>query len=1077
MNDQHIACHWTRPPAQAGAVISIAMAFACAFGVLAVAQAQTMTPSTAPQSGPAGNAEVEKVMQTFQGRGDIGDDSEPTPAPQAIQQFQLDEGLKIELLASEPDVKQPLYLWFDERERMWLVEYRQYPFPAGLKVLRYDQHLRAVFDNVPKPPPHHVPGLDKVSVFEDTDGDGQYDQHRDVITGLNIATAVVTGRGGIWILNPPYLLFYPDANGDDVPDGDPQVKLSGFGLQDTHAVANSLAWGPDGWLYGANGSTTTADVTSKASHVRFEGQCIWRFQPETEVFEMFAEGGGNTFSLEFDAEGRLFSGTNFDDTRGMFYPQGSYGVKNFGKHGPLSSPYAFGFFKHMEHQGDKDRFAQTFILYEGDTLPERYRGRIIAANALHNRVWASDLIPQGSTYRTVDLPVVCTTKDRWFRPVDVKAGPDGGIYLADWYDTRLSHVDPRDNWHKGSGRLYRLQAKDAPAHHPVDMNKQTDEQLIALLSHPNKWQRQTAVRVLGERLSKEAAASKTKTIEQLTTLCQSNSPGALEALWVLHWSGSFDEALARKLLSHENPHVRRWTVRLLGDRRLVSTSLGSDLASLAEREPDVQVRSQLASTARRLEAALALPILDGLLRHPEDAGDPHLPLLIWWGLEAQCGSTVLNGAPHVGVPLTALNSEPPREQLLQWLTDNAKWGNPIVKQTLATRLMQRFALENAGRPAAEQDWTSCDRLLALAPTPELRDVLLSGFLEAYQGQPGTNLPDALKTAVQDYQAQLGKSDVVTGMRLGQPDAIKKGLALLKDNSADPSLRLTLAQACGQTTVPGAVPVLVGLLRSPSSALKKEALLSLVRYSDEQIPTSICAAYHSTLTAADGQRVTALRVLASRPEWTQRLLKEVAEYRIPVGDVPADVVQQMRLHTQPDIQKQMNGFWGQVRQTNAEKQQQIERLHQLVRGRQKPDGGKLPDAQAGQKLFREHCGTCHTLFGEGGSLGPNLTGYERSNLDFLLLAIVDPSAGIREEFTQFQVVTTDGRVLTGLLTDQSPLAVTLKGTNNQTTVIPREQIDILQAMSTSLMPEGALQKLSDEQVLALFQYLMSPVPVR
>jgi len=176
-------------------------------------------------------------------------------------------------------------------------------------VVRYDQHLRAVFDKVPSPPPHGTRGEDRITVLEDSDGDGTYDKHKDVITGLNIATSVQPGPGGIWVLNPPYLLFYPDANGDDVPDSDPIVHLSGFGLEDTHSVASNLTWGPDGWLYGANGSTTTGDVSSAASsHVRWQGQCIWRYHPGTKVFEIYSEGGGNTFSLAIDSTGRVFLG-------------------------------------------------------------------------------------------------------------------------------------------------------------------------------------------------------------------------------------------------------------------------------------------------------------------------------------------------------------------------------------------------------------------------------------------------------------------------------------------------------------------------------------------------------------------------------------------------------------------------------------------------------------------------------------------------------------------------------------------------------------------------------------------------
>src|SRR5262249_54283571 len=160
------------------------------------------------------------------------------------------------------------------------------------KVIKYDQYLRAVFDKVPPPPPNHIPGADKITVLEDTNGDGQFDKVKDVITGLNIVSAVATGHGGIWVLNPPYLLFYPDHNGDDVPDADPEVCLSGFGLEDTHSVANSLKWGPDGWLYGANGSTTTGSVSSEVTkNVSFKGQMIWRYHPNTKVFEIFAEGG------------------------------------------------------------------------------------------------------------------------------------------------------------------------------------------------------------------------------------------------------------------------------------------------------------------------------------------------------------------------------------------------------------------------------------------------------------------------------------------------------------------------------------------------------------------------------------------------------------------------------------------------------------------------------------------------------------------------------------------------------------------------------------------------------------------
>jgi hypothetical protein len=196
----------------------------------------------------AGNEEVARYMNAFEGRGALSDNSLPTPALQALAAFELPEDLTMDLVLSEPLIHQPLELTFDHRGRLWVVQYNQYPYPEGLKVNGIDNHLRISFDKTPDAPPSGVKGADKITFFEDTDGDGVFDKSTDAITGLNIATGVEFGRGSIWVLNPPYLLAYPDTNGDGLPDEQPRVHLSGFGLEDTHPVANSLRRGPDGWL-------------------------------------------------------------------------------------------------------------------------------------------------------------------------------------------------------------------------------------------------------------------------------------------------------------------------------------------------------------------------------------------------------------------------------------------------------------------------------------------------------------------------------------------------------------------------------------------------------------------------------------------------------------------------------------------------------------------------------------------------------------------------------------------------------------------------------------------------------------
>ena len=1008
---------------------------------------------------PAGNAEVEKYIKDYAGKGAIGDDSKPTPPAESMKLFQLPDDLAIDLMAAEPTVEQPLYLSFDHRGRMWVVQYRQYPFPAGLKVLKYDQYLRAVFDQVPAPPPHHTKGLDKITVFEDTNGDGTFDRHTDVISDLNIVSAVLTGEGGIWVLNPPYLMFYPDADHDDVPDRDPEVRLAGFGLEDTHSVANSLQWGPDGWLYGANGSTTTGNVSSEVTkNVQFQGQCIWRYHPRTKVFEIFAEGGGNTFSLDFDSQGRAFSGTNGGGTRGMYYPQGSYGIKGWAKHGPLTNPYAFGWFEHMRHEGDADRFPQTFLIYEGGSWPASYHGNVIAGNALHNRVWCSTLSADTSTYRTVDRPPIATTTDRWFRPVDIKTGPDGAVYIADWYDTRLSHADPRDTWHKQSGRIYRIhaQAEEPTTHAPFDLLHQSDEQLLEKLNHPNKWWRQTVVRVLAERL--RTVPGRSPTIERLLALVQEPSdPRALQALWILHGADRFDFALAEKLLAHPDEHVRRWTIRLLGDNRQLNATLTQQLVALARTEPAVQVRSQLASSAKRFSATAALPMLRELLARSEDKDDRHLPLLLWWAIEGHCGNE--------------------REQVLQFFADPALWQLPIVETTILERLMKRFALEavtnsKVGTEAPAIRFAACERLLAQAPSALQRRRLTAGLIDAFQGRSIAGLPQSLSAGVTEVQESLGASGVILALRQGAEGATETAIRTAQDEATELPLRMSVIAALGDARQPKAVSPLLGLVDSKSLSIKRAALEALLRYDDPQIGVQICARWHSAIPDEQDLRSVALRLLAARPDWSRSLLKEIDESRISPRVIPTDVIQQLRLHADAAIQASLDKHFGKTRATPVERQAQMDRTRRLIRETAQADEERL---HRGQTLFTKSCGVCHTLFGAGGRTGPNLTGYERDNLDFLLLSVIDPSAAIREEFTQFRIATKDGLSLTGLIDEQTATSVTLRGANNQTTVLNRDDIEVLQAMDKSIMPDGLLDKLTDDEIRDLFAYFMTRTP--
>ena len=337
---------------------------------------------------------------------------------------------------------------------------------------------------MPPPPPNHFKGKDKITIHEDTTGSGKFDKHTTFVDGLNIATSMVRGRGGVWVLNPPYLLFYPDRNNDDVPDGPPEVHLEGFGLEDTHSVTNSLCWGPDGWLYAAQGSTVSASIKRPGldkTPVHSMGQHIWRYHPETRRYEIFAEGGGNAFGVEIDSKGRVYSGYNGGDTRGFHYVQGGYYRKGFEKHGNLSNPYTFGYFPPMKHHQVK-RFTHTFTIYEGNALPRQYQGKLFGVDPLQNNVVMAEVERDGSTFKTKDIGFAVKTSDLCFRPVDIKQGPDGNLYVCDWYDAMVAHlITAETKADDADGRIYRIKSKDAKPFKPTDLSKLSSEALVGVL--------------------------------------------------------------------------------------------------------------------------------------------------------------------------------------------------------------------------------------------------------------------------------------------------------------------------------------------------------------------------------------------------------------------------------------------------------------------------------------------------------------------------------------------------------------------------------------------------------------------
>lgn len=959
----------------------------------------------------------------------------------AAGMFVKPDDLDWEQVLAEPQVAQPVFLNFDERGRMWVVQYLQYPEPAGVKLQSRDNVWRAVYDRVPAPPPNHVKGADKITIHEDTDGDGVFDLHKTFVENLNICTAVARGRGGVWVLNPPYLLFYPDAdgpdgNGDDVPDGDPEVRLAGFGLEDTHSVCNSLRFGPDGWLYGAQGSTVTGNVIRPGidkKPVQSLGQLIWRYHPGKRIYEIFAEGGGNAFGCEIDSLGRIYSGHNGGDTRGFHYVQGGYYQKGFAKHGALSNPYTFGYFAQMPHP-TVPRFTHDFVIYEGGAFPTGHEGRLFGVAPLLNHVVESEITPLGSTFRTQDLGLAISTSDPWFRPVDIELGPDGGLYVCDWYDGQVNHYKNHEGQiDKSNGRIYRLRAKGAKNTPKRNLGRLTSDELVDLLEDSNRWTRHAALRLLGDR---EDSAILPRLRERFLL---GPTERSLDAMWAIHLCGGFDESFARQALAHANPYARLWAVRLLCDEKSVSPEIAKTLVRLAETEPNVEARAQLACSARRLPATEGLAITRALLARDEDVDDPYLPLLLWWSIEARVENDPL--------------------LVLALFEDPKLWTAPLVERHMLARLSRRFA-----QAGSRRDLSLCAELFEKAPSAESRKPLMAGFEEGLQGRALVQPPDSLIAAL----AKSGGLSLGLRLRQGAPMAIEEALAKIQGKEASLEERVRLIAVIGEIRPKGLASALLATLESePAEASRGAILAALAGYDDDEIGATVTRLFDSL---SDESRDAAVTLLASRQGWTRVFLAAVEAGQVAPAGVSLAAARRLVLRPDREIEAQVTKFWGPLEgATTAEMRAQVERLATMIES-------APGNPYSGKAEFAKTCAKCHTLFAEGGKIGPDLTGYKRDDLRVMLLHVVNPSAEIREGFENRVAILADGRMASGFLTDQDRQVLSLRGADGQTQTIPRDEIEELQVSPRSIMPDDLLRGMSDERIRDLFAYLRSTQPL-
>jgi len=964
----------------------------------------------------------------------------PLPPAEAVKRLRVPDGFQVTLAAAEPDVRQPIAIAFDDRGRLWVAE--SYSYNGS----QFTDEMH-----------------DRILIFEDSTGDGVLDRRRVFCDGLTHLTGLQLGFGGVWITAPPNLAFIPDRDLDDAPDGEPVVHLDGWSLKAEHNSVNGLTWGPDGWLYGRHGIKQPSLVGRPGTpdDQRLELSCsIWRYHPTRHEFEVVADGTINPWGLDFDDHGHGFLTTSVVEHLWHLVPGAHYERwKNRGAHpDPFVYEAMTATSDHL-HWGsgtwDKaGRMAEgnndfggghshcDAMIYLGDRWPEKYRGSLFTSNIHGRRINRDGLVrDDGGPFRGEHADDFLLADDAWFRAVSLEYGPDGDVYLTDWSDNGECH--DRDGVHRTSGRIYRI-SWGAPIRVDVDLAAASNEQLVEYQLHRNDWYVRHARRLLQERAA--FGQQMVAVHARLRAIFDSNPDVTrkLRALWTLYVTGGADSDWLATLLDHESEHVRAWAVRLLADTPHGVAKLAQSFgppdsfidkpqvsARSAADERSWLVRMELISALRRLPIEQRLNVATQLVAQRETR-DPNLERMIWYAIQPAVAEK-----PNQGLAFATVASQ----RLRQWV------GRRLAGHS-------RDAITLLFEAAAE------------SPEPVVVADLLAGFVAGLDTLKPADVPESARDVVVgliDHSEERVRIPALTvAAAIGDAGAVERIRQVLHDGTQNEATRRAALAGLTNRREAGLAADLRSLIsRGP---LTIAALQASGGINDSKLLATILARYPQM---ESDERRAAIDVFTGRVASARLLLAAVEREEVPAADISATQARQIAALKDTALLQRLEAVWGTVRSSSADRVRRIRELEDLLT----PGSLSHADLAAGREVFRKTCSNCHRLFGDGRRIGPELTGANRRNLQYLLSNIVDPSAAVPADFRQATVITISGRVITGAITQRTDSALTIQTANGEVRM-RSDEVDEVTISTQSMMPDGLLDKLTEEQTRDLIAWLMS-----
>ncbi len=945
-------------------------------------------------------------------------DSNPPTPEEMVKLIELPPGFNVTLFAGEPDVQQPICMDFDDRGRLWVAEC--YTYSGG----PYETKLR-----------------DRVIILEDTDGDGKHDKRTVFWDKGFMLTSLTWGFGGLWVLHDGTLSFIPDKNGDDVPDSEPVVMLDGWSKDCGHNFVSGLIWGPDGWLWGRHGIVDTSypGVPGTPKEERVFMNCgVWRYHPTKHLIEVVCNGTTNPWGLDYNEDGQFFMTNNVQGHLWHVIPAAHYQRM----YGQDFNPYAFELMDMTAdhyHWDTKTKWNESrdgvandlggghshvgALIYQGDNFPAEYRGKIFMCNTHGRRINVNRLDREGSGYVGRREPDFMIVKSPWFRGIDIKMGPEGAMYVSDWSDNGECH--DHDGVHRTSGRIYRIS---------YGTPKKQDYELGLGQAMQSDWHGRHARRLFQEGIVAKRAETHSpipkpgETIDIRTLLFEE----------AIEFNDQNHIAVA---LAQKDPIVLAQAILLAsGTDERRSAHFGTIL-NLAKTKQPANVLLALVSILQKLQSEqrslLATAILSCTENVKSIAGENNLTLMTWYGIEP----VVMQGQF-----LELLDSNPKLQQFavrrlayeisakpdvaesaLRFIAAKSASGEPDA-EVVAASLLTSFKMGLAGRAKvdAPKDWAAIEKQLRASSNKDL------------------NL------AVDSLAVMFGDGAAIADLRKMAADA-----------NVDAVAREQAIAALAQSRDDESVLMLFNLLND--RAVVDAAIMALKSFDH---PNTAKELLNRMGGFKDGNRGLAIDTMASRESYALDLIKAIEESRMDARELTAAQVRQMTAFGNEHIKTVLEAKWGVIQETPEARIAAIEKWKQELT----PETIAKADRDNGAALFKKSCAACHKLYGEGKAIAPDLTGANRSNLDYLLMNIIDPSSVVPKQFTTSVIVLKDGRVITGVVVSETEQALVIQTDKEQLTV-DRGDVEESKNTGKSLMPDGMLDTLTVEQVRDLVGFIM------